>query len=81
MERLAEPVRGDRAVLARSTAGDMNAAEPVVTIPLEERARAALAELAALGVGTKKAAGIVAALTGLPPRRLYALGLEEKRRK
>lgn len=86
LERLTEPVRGEIVLVlapsgAAGGAGDMNAAEPVVTIPLEERARGALAELAALGVGTKKAAGIVAALTGLPPRRLYALGLEEKRRK
>jgi 16S rRNA (cytidine1402-2'-O)-methyltransferase len=90
LERLAEPVRGEIVLVlapsgaagAAGGAGGTSAAEPAVAaIPLEERARVALTELAALGVGTKKAAGVVAALTGLPPRRLYALGLEERRRK
>lgn len=42
----------------------------------EERARAALAELVELGVGTKRAAGVVARLTGIPARRAYELALE-----
>jgi 16S rRNA (cytidine1402-2'-O)-methyltransferase len=45
---------------------------------LEQRARRALAELVRLEVGTKKAAGIVAGLTGLSARRAYELGLEAK---
>ncbi|NLV72532.1 MAG: 16S rRNA (cytidine(1402)-2'-O)-methyltransferase [Actinobacteria bacterium] len=48
------------------------------TTELEQRVRAALGELVRLGVGTKKAAGVVAALTGLPGRRAYELGLEVK---
>jgi len=43
---------------------------------LEGRARRAFVELSSLGVGTKKAAGIVAGLTGLSARRAYELGLE-----
>lgn len=43
---------------------------------VEERAREALHELLGLGVKTKKAAGIVASLTGLPARRAYQLALE-----
>jgi len=52
---------------------------PPVGGDIEERARAALAELARLGVGTKKAAALVAGLTGLPARRAYELGLEVRR--
>ncbi len=46
---------------------------------LEGRAREALAELEALGVGTKRAAGVVARLTGLPARRAYELAVEARR--
>ncbi|MCE5253364.1 MAG: 16S rRNA (cytidine(1402)-2'-O)-methyltransferase [Actinomycetia bacterium] len=52
---------------------------PPVGGDIEERARAALAELARLGVGTKKAAALVAGLTGLPARRTYELGLEVRK--
>lgn len=52
---------------------------PPVGGDIEERARAALAELARLGLGTKKAAALVAGLTGLPARRAYELGLEVRR--
>ncbi len=45
---------------------------------VEQRAREALVELQRLGVGTKRAAGIVAGLTGLSPKRAYALALEVK---
>jgi 16S rRNA (cytidine1402-2'-O)-methyltransferase len=37
--------------------------------------RAALGDLLAAGVGTKKAAGVVAGLTGLPKRQVYDLAL------
>jgi 16S rRNA (cytidine1402-2'-O)-methyltransferase len=43
---------------------------------LEARAREALGRMLAQGVGTKVAAGIVAGLTGLSARRVYALALE-----
>ena len=45
---------------------------------LEGSARKAIAELGRLGVGTKKAAALVAGLTGLSARRVYELGLEVK---
>lgn len=48
---------------------------------LEARARKALAELAAAGVGTKSAARIVAGLTGLSTRKAYALALEGAERR
>jgi 16S rRNA (cytidine1402-2'-O)-methyltransferase len=84
LERLSDPVRGE-IVLVLASAGAVpvrgsgfGAALPVHAGDPEQRARAALAEMANLGIGTKKAAGIVAGLTGLSARRAYELGLEAK---
>ena len=46
----------------------------------EGRIQAALRELLACGVGTKKAASIIASLTGLPRRQVYHLALAPRRR-
>ncbi len=88
--RLEQPVRGEivlvleaggtETLFGRSDAGEEDAGAPVpVVADMEGRVRQALEELAALGVGTKKAAGIVAGLTGLSARRVYDLALELKR--
>jgi 16S rRNA (cytidine1402-2'-O)-methyltransferase len=82
LERLADPVRGE-IVLVLEPSGDalavVSGLEPgmsrIGAARLEDRAAEALAELRELGVGTKKAASIVAALTGMPARRAYALAL------
>jgi 16S rRNA (cytidine1402-2'-O)-methyltransferase len=63
-------VAGFAAVGAARPGGESTAAE--------EKARAALRELLPLGVGTKKAAAVIAALTGIPSRRVYELALEVK---
>jgi 16S rRNA (cytidine1402-2'-O)-methyltransferase len=65
------PTRPGRAGAARTVA--LGAAQG------EARARAVLEELMRAGMGTKKAAGIVAALTGMPARRAYELALEARR--
>jgi 16S rRNA (cytidine1402-2'-O)-methyltransferase len=83
MARLADPVRGE-IVLVLEPSGDARshgrgAGHFVAQGGAEERALEALTELQQLGVGTKRAAGIVAALTGLPARRAYELALETKR--
>jgi 16S rRNA (cytidine1402-2'-O)-methyltransferase len=46
----------------------------------EERIRSALRELLEAGVGTKRAAVVVARLTGLPANTLYEMALAEKER-
>lgn len=45
---------------------------------VQEHARAALEELLRLGLGTKRAAGLVAGLTGLPGRQVYETALAVK---
>ncbi len=85
LERLSDPVRGE-IVLVLGPVGSVSAkgsalgaASPALAGDSEQRARVALAEMVRLGVGTKKAAGIVAGLTGLSARRAYELGLEAKK--
>jgi 16S rRNA (cytidine1402-2'-O)-methyltransferase len=84
-DALPDPVRGEIVLVLEPagrpvpTAGRRAAAVQTAT-PAEQRARAALGEMQRLGVGTKKAAGIVAALTGMPSRRAYELALEVKSR-
>ncbi len=82
--RLADVVRGEIVLVVAPSSSEGGSAEglsasangPVGKLGLEQRARAALSELAGLGVGTKKAAALVAGLTGLSQRRAYELGLE-----
>jgi 16S rRNA (cytidine1402-2'-O)-methyltransferase len=69
-------------VAAGTEAGDLPGTSPRGTslpglsLPSGDGAiQAALRELLDAGVGTKKAAGIVAGLTGLPRRRVYELAL------
>jgi 16S rRNA (cytidine1402-2'-O)-methyltransferase len=83
LERLSDPVRGEIVLVlapagAEPEGGDLGGAAPALAGDAEQRARLALAEMARLGVGTKRAAGIVAGLTGLSARRAYELGLETK---
>jgi 16S rRNA (cytidine1402-2'-O)-methyltransferase len=82
LERLADPVRGEIVVVLEPS-GDARTAvsglesgtSRIGTARMEERAVEALVELRRAGVGTKKAACIVAALTGMPARRAYALAV------
>ena len=81
---LDEKVRGEIVVVAEpsptgGTVGRSGVGSPGVG-DVEERARAALADLARLGVGTKAASGIVSRLTGLPARRTYELSVEGRGR-
>lgn len=86
LELLSDAVRGEvvlvlapsGAVRAPSKSAGLDGTAPALVGDVEQRARAALAELARLGVGTKKAAGIVAGLTGLSARRAYELGVEAR---
>jgi 16S rRNA (cytidine1402-2'-O)-methyltransferase len=88
LDALPDPVRGEivlvlepagrPAPVARRQAGAAGGVQTAT--PAEQRAREALGEMQRLGVGTKKAAGIVAALTGIPGRRAYELALDVKSR-
>jgi 16S rRNA (cytidine1402-2'-O)-methyltransferase len=70
LAKLADPVRGE-IVLVLEPAGLASPSDQDVW----ERARRALGELIEAGVGVRRAAGIVADLTGLPRRDLYDHGL------
>ena len=83
LEQLADPVKGEIVLVI----GAPDAASPALgsllspaatVVDLDHRVRQALAELQALGVGTKQAAGVVAGLTGLPARAAYQVALEVK---
>ncbi len=85
--KLAEPVRGEIVlVLAPSVSGSAvrrglgcgGASSAPMAGDFEPRVQAALSELAALGVGTKRAAAIVASLTGLSAREAYRLALKAR---
>jgi 16S rRNA (cytidine1402-2'-O)-methyltransferase len=72
LEQLADPVRGEIVLVLESMAGG------VVGATEEEARKAAsraLAELLGCGVGTRKAAAIVAAMAGMPKRETYELAL------
>jgi 16S rRNA (cytidine1402-2'-O)-methyltransferase len=79
LERLSDPVRGEIVVvlgpisgMAGEGANAANGAGP------EAAARRALATLIEEGIGVRKAAEIVAELSGLPKRATYQLGLQIK---
>ena len=88
VEKLADPVRGEIVVVlapATSTGGRLSgqggagrSAAPAVAGDVEQRALVALGELTAAGVGTKRAAAIVAGLTGLSTRHAYRLALQAR---
>jgi 16S rRNA (cytidine1402-2'-O)-methyltransferase len=65
-ERFAEPPKGEITLV-------IGAAAPAA--PDEAAAVEAVAELAAAGVGRRRAADVVARLTGVPPNRLYRASL------
>jgi 16S rRNA (cytidine1402-2'-O)-methyltransferase len=81
LEHLSDPVRGEVVLVLEPTAAIAgvrpDGAVPFAIGDVEERARVALLELGRLGVGTKRAAGIVAGLTGLSARRAYELALRD----
>jgi 16S rRNA (cytidine1402-2'-O)-methyltransferase len=79
LEVLSDPVRGEIVLVLESTAAGarMGGATLFATGDVEERVRVALLELSRLGVGTKRAAGIVAGLTGVSARRAYELALRD----
>lgn len=81
LEQLDDPVRGEIVLVIAPTGAAEGEGSSVAG--QEERgelvrARRALGELQRLGVGTKRAAGIVAGLTGLSARLIYQLALEVK---
>ena len=92
LERLGDLVRGEIVLVLECTGGQPasraaagSGAEAahdsglgLAPAVLEARAREALGQMLAQGVGTKVAAGIVAGLTGLPARRAYALALQAR---
>jgi 16S rRNA (cytidine1402-2'-O)-methyltransferase len=88
LEQLAEPVRGELVLVIGAGAqggvldfdGEAGRA-PQALGELEDRARAALTELERLGLGTKRAAAVVAQLTGLSARKAYELALAVKPQK
>jgi 16S rRNA (cytidine1402-2'-O)-methyltransferase len=84
LAQLSDPVKGE-IVLVLSASGAGMAVAPggagsgdIAAGELTARVRQALAELAAAGVGTKQAAGIVAGLTGIAARTAYQLALDVK---
>jgi 16S rRNA (cytidine1402-2'-O)-methyltransferase len=84
--RLADPVRGEIVVVMEPAGGGLGErrtgreGSPALAAAgeLELRARSALGELLACGMGTKKAAALVSDLTGLPARRAYELALQAR---
>lgn len=93
LDRLPEPVRGEIVVVLGVSGGPAGRLHPeplagpggsfatgggMAAGELEQRARAALAELQRLGIGTKQAAGLVARLSGIPGKTVYRLALEVK---
>ena len=92
LERLGDVVRGEIVLVLESAGGQpafrAAASSGAEAVPdsglglapavLEARAREALGQMLAQGMGTKVAAGIVAGLTGLPARRAYALALQAR---
>jgi 16S rRNA (cytidine1402-2'-O)-methyltransferase len=81
-ERLADPVRGE-IVLVLEPAGGVESGAPTHdgggagrAFGDREAVRQALTELLSAGLGTKKAAGMVAGLTGMPKKVAYELALE-----
>jgi 16S rRNA (cytidine1402-2'-O)-methyltransferase len=81
LSRLDDQVRGEIVIVLEPNGGG-RAASPMVgpehNKDLDQRTRGVLAELLAMGVGTKRAAGMVSELTGLPARATYRLALEAK---
>lgn len=75
LARLDDPVRGEIVLVLEPVAS----ASCPGRADTEEAARRALAELLEAGLGAKRAAGIVAGLTGLPARDLYEAGLQMQR--
>lgn len=81
-ESLSDPVRGEIVLVleptpvAGSAAG--RGASSGRSLAAGEAARRALRELLDSGLGVKKAAGVVADLTGLPKRVVYEAGLDIK---
>jgi 16S rRNA (cytidine1402-2'-O)-methyltransferase len=75
LEGLADPVRGEIVLVLEPVA-----AEGATVADTQAAGQRALAELMDAGVGVKRAAGVVADLTGLPRRALYELGLQMQRR-
>jgi len=85
LERLADRVRGEIVLVMEADAGADtrgraagSALGAAALSDVEKRARRALAELLELGVGTKRAAAIIAEVSGLSARRAYELALEAK---
>ncbi len=74
LERLAEAVKGEVAlVLAPESAGPKPGAPDLDSAGVQ-----AMTELVEAGVGVRRAASIVSALTGLPRKDMYAVGLRVK---
>ena len=82
LEKLADPVRGEIVLVmearARTGVRTRSPASAAAQYELEERARRALGQLLGLGVGTKRAAAIIAETVDLSVRRAYELALEAK---
>jgi 16S rRNA (cytidine1402-2'-O)-methyltransferase len=82
LERLADPVRGEVVLVLEPAGGVENRALAPSgggvgrAYSDREAVRRALAELLGAGLGTKKAAGIVAGLTGMPRKAAYELALD-----
>jgi 16S rRNA (cytidine1402-2'-O)-methyltransferase len=76
LEGLSDPVRGEIVLVLEPVALEAAAGADV-----GEAARLAMDELLEAGVGAKRAAGIVAELTGLPVRGLYEAGLKMKQQR
>jgi 16S rRNA (cytidine1402-2'-O)-methyltransferase len=79
LEHLSDPVRGEIVVVLEAAVGTGGTASGgrgggLVGPDVEGAVHQTLEELIESGIGVKKAAGIVAALTGLPRRTLYELG-------
>ncbi len=83
-DMLPETVRGEIVLVLEPTGrAGQSAATGTSSLgaeSVEERVRAALTELIRLGVGTKKAATIVAGFTGLPSRQVYGRRSRSRRR-
>ncbi len=79
LERLADPVRGEIVLVLEASPRAGTVGSGTSGIPDRSRLVEVLDELLRAGLGTKRAAGLVSRLTGLPTRQVYEQALAAKR--
>jgi len=78
LQRLSDPVRGEVVLVLEAAANGLRASASA-GLAGREAIRRSLTDLLTIGVGTRRAAAIVADLTGLPRRVVYEVALQLQR--